>query len=129
MLFRSKTQTNRRLVATSIVCLLLYQVGAWISQVFGGVWGITSALVVGLVSYACTRLAQSGTGATGWFLVPTLLFTVIPVAARVWSAIAKDTTWAERAIDFGPLLVGFVLPVVLLLLVYTDLLRRPEGQD
>jgi hypothetical protein len=116
--------TNRTLVATAIACLLLYQVGTWIAAVAGGLWGAASALVVALVSFVSAKLARAGAASTGWFLVPTLLFTVIPLGARVWNALTRQTSAFDIVVDLTPMLVGFVIPVALLLLVYQDLRRR-----
>jgi hypothetical protein len=115
---------NRKLVLTAIICLLLYQVGTWITVIAGAVWGAGAAVVVAIVSYVSARLAKRGATSTIWFLVPTLLFTVIPLLAKFWSAFTSQTGIADMLLDLTPLLVGFVIPVILLSMVYLDLRKK-----
>jgi hypothetical protein len=115
---------NRKLVLTALICLLLYQVGTWITIVAGAVWGAGAAVVVAIVSYVSARLAKRGATSTIWFLVPTLLFTVIPLLAKFWSAFTSQTGIADMLLDLTPLLIGFVIPVILLSMVYLDLRKK-----
>lgn len=115
---------NRKLILTAIICLLLYQVGIWITVVAGTVWGAGSAVIVAIVSYVCARLAKRGATSTIWFLIPTLLFTIIPLLAKLWSAFTSQTGIIDMLVDLIPLLVGFVIPVVLLSVVYLDLRKK-----
>ncbi len=115
----------RKMVAATIVLLLIYQMGTWIAAFFGGFWGGLAAVVVAAVSLIGVRLAGIGACSTAWFLVPSLAFAVVPLVAKVWSALAdKQSTWIDHIIAVTPLLVGFVIPVVLLLIVYIGLRRR-----
>lgn len=116
--------SNRRLILTAIICLLLYQVGTWITIVAGALWGAGAAVIVAVVSYVCARLAKRGASSTIWFLVPTLLFTVIPLLATIWTAFTSQTGLVDMLVNVMPLLVGFVIPVGLLSLVYLDLRKR-----
>lgn len=115
---------NRKLVLAALICLLLYQVGTWITVIAGAVWGAGAAVVVAVVSYVSARLAKRGATSTIWFLVPTLLFTVIPLLAKLWSAFTRQTGIADMLLDLTPLLVGFVIPVILLSMVYLDLRKK-----
>ncbi|MFD1122626.1 hypothetical protein ACFQ2T_08950 [Methylophilus flavus] len=109
---------------TALICLLLYQVGTWITLIAGAVWGAGAAVVVAVVSFVSARLAKRGATSTVWFLVPTLLFTVIPLLAKFWSAFTSQTGIADMLLDLTPLLVGFVIPVILLSMVYLDLRKK-----
>lgn len=115
---------NRKMILTAIICLLLYQVGTWITIVAGAVWGAGAAVVVAVVSYVSARLAKRGATSTIWFLIPTLLFTVIPLLAKAWSLFTSQTGIMDTLIDLVPLLVGFVIPVILLSAVYLDLRKK-----
>ena len=117
--------THRKLILAAIICLLLYQVGTWISLVAGAMWGAGSAVVVAVVSYLCARLARRGVSSSVWFLMPTLLFTVIPLAVKLWSAWSSQTGIVDMLMDLLPLLAGFVIPVVLLSIVYLQLRKQP----
>ncbi|HSI44965.1 MAG TPA: hypothetical protein VK950_02210 [Methylophilus sp.] len=103
--------------------------GTWITVVAGAVWGAGAALVVAVVSYVSARLAKRGATSTIWFLVPTLLFTVIPLLAKLWSAFTSQTGIVDMLVDLIPLLVGFVIPVVLLSAVYLDLRKNKTLHD
>jgi hypothetical protein len=120
-----KLAALRKMVAATIVLLLIYQMGTWIAVFFGGYWGGLAAVVVAAVSLVGVRLAGIGARSTAWFLVPSLAFAVVPLVAKVWSALAdKQSTWTDHVIAITPLLVGFLIPVVLLVLVYIGLRRR-----
>lgn len=115
---------HRKMILAAIICLLLYQVGTWITLIAGAVWGAGAAVIVAVVSYVCTRLAKRGATSTIWFLIPTLLFTVLPLVAKAWSLFTSQTGIADMLIDIVPLLVGFVIPVGLLSSVYLDLRKK-----
>lgn len=114
----------RRLVVAAIALLVVYQVGSWIYSAFGIAAGILSATLVAVVSFFSARMARLGGGSTAWFLVPTLLFTVVPLAAKLWGLLAVQSGWWEWAEALAPFLVGFALPVMLLLAVYAELRNR-----
>ncbi len=116
------------MVAATIALLLIYQVGTWIAAFFGGFWGGLAALLVAAVSLVCVRLAGTGAGNIAWFLVPSVAFAVVPLVVKVWNAVAdRQSTWIDNVIAIAPFLVGFVIPVVLLLVVYSELRRRTRG--
>ena len=75
-------KTLRQLITMVIALLLVAQIAGVISGLFGMAWGAVSALVVALVSFFSMRLARTGGKGSLWFLLPTLLFTVLPLAAR-----------------------------------------------
>lgn len=115
---------HRKLILIAIICLLLYQVGTWITLVAGAVWGAGAAVIVAVVSYVCARLAKRGASSTIWFLIPTLLFTVMPLLAKGWSLFTSQTGIVDMLVDLVPLLVEFVIPVALLSMVYLDLRKK-----
>ncbi len=114
----------RRLVAAAIALLVIHEVGSWVYAAFGAAAGLLSALLVATVSFFSARMAQVGAGNTAWFLLPTLLFTALPIAARVWSLLTVQRSAWDAALDLAPFLVGFAAPVLLLLWAYTALRRR-----
>ena len=119
--------TLRRIVALVIAMLLVYQMGAIITGLFGMAWGVVSALVVAGVTFFATRLAKAGGKSSIWFLLPTLLFTVVPLIITIWSTFTQDTTWMERIVSLVPFVLGFAGPVLLLLVVYYGLRKRARG--
>jgi hypothetical protein len=114
----------RRLVAAAIALLVIHEVGSWVYAAFGAAAGLLSALLVAAVSFFSARMAQVGAGNTAWFLLPTLLFTALPIAAKVWSLLTVQRSAWDAALDLAPFLVGFAAPVLLLLWAYTALRRR-----
>lgn len=124
---RVSDTTLRRIIALVIALLLVYQMGALITGLFGMVWGVVSALAVACVTFFATRLAKAGGKGSVWFLLPTLLFTVVPLAITVWGTFAQDVSWMERAAALVPFVLGFAAPVLLLLLVYYELRVRTRS--
>jgi hypothetical protein len=120
--------TIRKLVVAVIVLLLTYQVGVLIGGIFNSIWGVISAIVVAGVTFVSSRQARVGVGNTGWFLVPTLLFTVLPFVVNIWKFFTSDSNLWKRIIDFTPFLVGFALPIGILLVVYDELRKQTQSR-
>ncbi len=115
------------IIAAVIALLLVFQIGALIAGLLGTVWGIVAAAVVTAVTFFSTRLAGAGAKSSLWFLLPTLLFTIVPVVIVVWSTLNRDAGWLDRLYALTPYVIGFALPVLLLLLVYYELRKRTGG--
>lgn len=114
----------KHIIAVVIALLLIFQIGTLIAGLLGTVWGILAALVVTAVSFFATRLAGAGAKSSLWFLLPTLLFTIVPIVLVVWTTLNRDVGWWDRAAVLTPYVIGFALPVLLLLLVYYELRKR-----
>ncbi|RJP90120.1 MAG: hypothetical protein C4518_09345 [Desulfobacteraceae bacterium] len=120
-------KTLRYIIASVIAMLLVFQVGSLISSVFGMTWGLLSAVAVAAVSFFSSRLAKAGGKRSFWFLLPTLLFTAFPMVFMVWKSVTRDTSGFDRLVTFTPFIVGFVLPVLFLLIVYYELRKRTNN--
>ncbi len=114
----------RYIIAAVIALLLVFQIGHLIADLFGMAWGAVSAVAVGAVSFVSARLAKSGLKSSFWFLLPTLLFTVLPIGFMIWKAITSDARWFERMAELTPFIIGFGAPIILLLIAYFELRRR-----
>ena len=112
----------RRVVVLAIVLLVLHAVGTWAYTALGVAAALAAAALVVAVSIFSGRMAGKGNGA--WFLVPTLVFTAVPLAARVWTLFTVEAGWWTRTVEFAPFIVGFAAPVFLLLAAYVELGRR-----
>jgi len=110
-------------VVLAIVLLVLHAVGTWAYAIFGAAGAIVSALLVAVVSIFSARMAGSGHGNNAWFVVPTLIFTALPLAARLWTLVHVDQDWWTRSMQLAPFLAGFAAPVLLLMIVYLGLAR------
>lgn len=115
----------RRVVMAAIVLLVLHAVGTWAYAALGTAAAIASAALVAAVAILSARMAGQGNNA--WFVIPTVLFTALPLGARLWTLLAAEGAAWTRAVEFAPFLIGFAAPVVLLLIAYLELGgRAPE---
>jgi hypothetical protein len=106
------------------VLLVLHAVGSWAYSALGTPAALVSAGLVAAVSVFSARMAGLGEGNSAWFVVPTMVFTVLPLGARLWTLATAEEGWWARSIEFGPFLIGFAAPVLLLLTAYLELGRR-----
>jgi hypothetical protein len=58
-----------------------------------------------------------------------MVFTVLPLGARLWTLVTTEQGWWARSIEFAPFLIGFAAPVLLLLTAYLELGRRERGGE
>jgi hypothetical protein len=114
----------RRVIMLAIVLLVLHAVGTWTYAALGPAAAIVSAVLVGAVSIFSARMAGSGGGSHAWFVVPTAVFTAVPLAGRLWTLLTVEQSWWTRTVEFAPFLIGFAAPVLLLLFAYAALGRR-----
>lgn len=117
-------RTLRYIIALAIAMLLIFQIGTLISGFFGMTWGLVSAIVVAAVSFLSARLAKAGGKGSLWFLFPTVVFTLIPIALTIWRGVTQDQTWLDLLVRLTPFTVGFAAPIILLLLAYYELRKR-----
>ena len=100
----------------AIVLLVLHAVGEWAYRLLGIGAAMAAAALVVAISIFSGRMAGKGNDA--WFVVPTVAFTALPLAAKLWTLFAVEQTWWIRVVEFGPFLIGFAAPVLLLLSLY-----------
>jgi len=117
-------KTLRYIIALAIAMLLIFQIGTLISGFFGMVWGAVSAIVVAAVSFFSARLAKAGGKGSLWFLLPILVFTLIPIGLMIWRGLTEDAGWFDLLISLTPFMVGFGIPIILLLVAYNELRKR-----
>ena len=109
------------MLATAL--LVLHAVGAWTYSALGFTAAIASAALVGMVAIFGARMAGLGRN-NAWFVVPALVFTALPLVARVWALASQDGSWWTRSVELAPFLIGFAVPVLLLLAAYLGLHQR-----
>jgi hypothetical protein len=117
----------KRFVMLAIVLLVLHAVGTWTYAALGVAAAIVSAALVAAVSFFSARMAGLGQGNKAWFVVPTVVFIALPLAARLWTLIAIEQSWWTRTVEFAPFVIGFAAPVLLLLAAYLELGRRARS--
>lgn len=108
----------------AIMLLVLHAVGAWCYAVLGMPGAVASTLLVVAVSVFAAHMARAGRGSTAWFVVPTLVFTALPLAARVWTVARVEEGWWPRAVELFPFVIGFAAPVLILLAAHLRLASR-----
>jgi len=100
----------------------------WLTGLAGVTAAVAGGLVVAVVSVVCARAAHVGVRNLIWFLLPTIVLIVVPVAAHVIRFLRDDRGLAQRLWQHLPFFLGFVAPVVILLVVWTQL-HEPELDD
>ncbi len=115
------------LIAIAIILLLSHQIGSFIVVTLGMVWGVVAVAVVTVVALLSARMARAGGRRSLWFLLPTVLFVLLPVIWKVWRAFTDTTSGFERLMELMPFLIGFGAPVMLLLLAYAGLHARTRA--
>jgi hypothetical protein len=88
------------------------------------VWGTVAAIVVAAVSIFSARLAKAAGKNSLWFLLPTIIFILVPIALKIWHGITRDETWVDLVMRLTPFIVGFGAPIILLLAAYYELRKR-----
>lgn len=121
-----KDRTLGAFLAVAAVSLVLGHFLYWLGELWGAAVGMAGAGIAALVSLVCARMARVG-GNVAWFLVPTLLFTLIPALYTGWKFFTVRKNLLDRLWDLTPFLLGFVLPLGIILGVYMQLRKRePE---
>jgi len=116
--------TLRRMVGAALIMLFVYQATVVAIGMANAAAGAATALFVAAVTFLCAQRANAGVGNRVWFMVPALLFTVLPLALQAWDLYRSESHVLAWVVSFAPLLVGFVLPVLLLWLTYAELRKR-----
>jgi len=117
--------TSRRLILIVIALLLISEIASQIKAIFGVGPGIIGGVVVAVVQWYFARKAKAHVKYYLYIMVPTVLFTVIPTAIRIWNFFrGEETAFWQKLWEIGPAFITFILPVFLLLYVYWDLRPR-----
>jgi len=124
-----KDSKLRTLVAIAVALLIVAELVSWFAQVLSITWGFIGALLVAGVTIFCGIQARNKARNTAWFLVPTVLFTLVPLIVKVWRIFTEEKSWLQKVWDHTPFLIGFLLPVALLIYVYLELRSRDTKEN
>ena len=113
----------KNLIMVVVVILVLHQFVGWAAELWGSFVGVLAALFVAAVSFFCARKARADAGNRAWFVVPVLLFAVIPTGVKLVELFANEKELWVRLWGSLPFVVGFLVPIGTLLLVYWSLGR------
>jgi len=116
--------TLRRMVGAALILLFVYQATTAVIGLANAAAGGATAVFVAAFTFFCAQRANAGVGNRIWFMIPALLFTVLPLGLEAWSLYRSDTGLFTWIVSFAPLFVGFVLPAILLWLTYAELRKR-----
>ncbi len=119
--------TLRRLVGAALILLFIYQATTVVIGMANAAAGGATAVFVAAVTFVCAQRANAGVGNRIWFMVPAILFTVLPLALRAWDLYSSETSTLTWIVSFTPLFVGFIFPVFLLWLTYAELRKRTRA--
>ena len=116
--------TLRRMVGAALILLFVYQAATMVIGLANAAAGGATAVFVAAVTFFCAQRANAGAGNRTWFMIPAVLFTVLPLALQAWNLYTSDTSIFTWIVSFTPVFVGFVLPAILLWLTYAELRKR-----
>ena len=116
--------TLRRMVGAALILLFTYQATTAVIGLANAAAGGATAVFVAAVTFFCAQRANAGVGNRIWFMIPALLFTVLPLGLEAWSLYRSDTGLITWIVSFAPLFVGFLIPALLLWLTYAELRKR-----
>lgn len=114
----------RRLVGAALLMLLAHQAGAAVAGLASVAAGGATALLVAVVTLLSAQRAHAGFASKVWLLLPVALFVVLPLVLRIWKLFSAETGWIDWLVGLAPMFFGFLLPVLLLWLVYAELHKR-----
>ena len=115
-----KVPTTKRLVLVAILLLVISESFALLVNFVGELLSYLTAIGIFAVYLYCGRKARQNAKATFYFLLPCLLFTVIPFVYNFWSS--EDAfSWFTFIWNSLPFAFSFLLPVLLLMWVYHKL--------
>jgi len=120
-------KTIRTVLVVSITLLVISEISRWIFLIGGSLGGLIGGMLIAAVYIYCGSKAKAGKKYSVWILVPTITFTIIPIIVKVWNYFTdQEASLIQRLWEYGPFLISFVLPVVLLLLAYVELGKHQE---
>lgn len=82
------------------------------------------------VYFYCTKKAKESAYATTWFIVPTIIFTIVPLIIKLWP---KEETklsfyyFIELIFNNFVILSSFILPIIFLSISYISLKYYEEN--
>ena len=115
----------KKMLLAVIALLVFREVVSCLTGLLGALPALLSGMAALAVQIFCSRLAKANLRYYGYLLIPTLIFTVIPAALKLRKMLYfQDKNTAARLWVVAPELIGFVLPVLLLLVAYWIIGRR-----
>jgi hypothetical protein len=118
---------SRQIVVVVIALLLISEIASQMNDVFGEGAGFFGGLFVAVVQWYFARKAKAHVRYYFYLVIPTLMFTIIPIGIRIWNFVhGEEMGILQKFWKFGPTFISFLLPIILLLYVYWDLRPREK---
>lgn len=119
--------TLKILVLIALASLIVSEVAGIMTTVVSHMWGFISAIVVAGVTFFSTWMASGGKQMKGWYLVPTILFVVIPTLYKgVKIIFFSPGTRFDMWVALAPEFFGFLLPAGVLAFIYWRIWREEK---
>lgn len=120
--------TARKIVIAVIALLIFREFASFLAAVAGTVPAMIGAVLVLSAQLFFSRLVGKGLRHYAYILIPTLVFTAVPVALKVRRFLGIGGRSSLGLLwDITPMMVGFVLPVLLLLIAWWILGKQDPG--
>ena len=115
-----ETRILKVLILIVITLLVVSEIFSWLYDVAKIIEGLISGVIIFAIYTYFGRKARERVSTTTLFLMPVLLCTVIPIGIRVYNFFNKDTSIIQNL----PFVISFVLPILLLAIVYFGLVEN-----
>lgn len=120
-------QTIRKLILATMALIVFSQIATWVAGTFsrsmGTIWGLVTAGAALYCRMRATSVVQTNKKYYVWLLIPAVL-TVVPIILRIRKVFEPEQiSWWVRLWDLTPIMVSFVIPLVLLWLIYSALAK------
>ncbi len=112
-----KTKILKILILTVITLLVASEIFSWLHDVSKTTEGLISGVIIFAVYIYFVKKAHERVSTTTLLLMPVLICTVIPIGIRVYNFFNEDTSMIQNL----PFVFSFVLPILLLAIVYFGL--------
>ncbi len=115
-----ETKILRILILIVITLLVASEIFSWLYDVAKIVEGLISGVIIFAIYTYFGKKAREKASTTTLFLIPVLLCTVIPIGIHIYNFFNKDTSIIQNL----PFVFSFVLPILLLAIVYYGLVKN-----
>lgn len=121
---------STRMIRYSLMTVILLLVAAQFLQLlnllFDTLAGLIGTIVVMAVYMFCGYKARAGVANRIWFVLPTIIFIAIPAVAHFFITESEQAEGTGIGYSLFLLVAEFILPVVILLLIYWRLGKRQD---
>ncbi len=123
-------QTMRKMILVAMALIVFSQIATWVADTFsrsiGTIWGLAAAGAALYCRTRATAVVQTNRKYYLWLLIPGLL-TLIPIIFWIRKVFQLEpTSWWLRLWDLTPILMSFMIPLLLLWLIYSGLAKYQD---